>query len=473
MNVLFIRPRCDNIFHVDLPAEVDDERGCFPPLGILYVASFAREFTDANVRVLDMEAENISLEDLYIYINKYKPDVVGIQAITYSLIDTIKTAEKIKEIDRNICVVLGGIHATIYPEETVQIPQVDYVIAGEGEKPFAELIQNLDNREKLKKIRGLIFKDGGVIINNGKSETIFDLDKLPFPARDLILTEKYYSVLAKRSPLTTMITSKGCPNQCTFCDRPMMENRFRRRSAKNVVDEIEACTKLGIFEFSFYDDTFTINKKRALDICDEIIKRKLNIGWDARARVNTVDKELLLKLKQAGCERLYYGVESGDQDILKKVKKNINIEQIIKAFKLTKQAGIETLAYFMIGLPSETKEQILKTINFAKKCDADYAVFSLFTPLPATEIYDIYLKTGFYKEDYWRNFAKNPTTDFKPRVNEDNISKEELFSLLTYAYKNYYFRPKYVLKRLLKIRTIEQLKVQFKSAISLFHVKST
>jgi radical SAM superfamily enzyme YgiQ (UPF0313 family) len=456
------------MLYADLPPEVDQERGCYPPLGMLYVAGYARAHTSANIRILDMEADNIGLSDLDEVISKERPDVVGIQSITYTYIDTIQTARKIKEIDSAIQVVIGGVHATMYPLETVNNDCVDFVVNGEGELVFAGLINNINNREKLKHIKGLAFKDHGKIVDNGRSEVIRDLDALPFPARDLTPINKYFSVLAKRSPLTTMVSSKGCPNQCSFCDRPQLENRFRPRSPKSVVDEMEECIDMGISEFSLYDDTFTINKKRAIDICDEIIKRKLDIGWDARARVNTVDEELLKRMKKAGCDRLYIGVESGVPEILKIIKKNITLDQVKKAFKLTKKIKIESLAYIMIGLPTETREQILETIEFTKRLDADYVSFSIFTPMPCTEAYDNCLKRGIFKEDYWNKFAENPSTDFKPRLYEENMTEEELNELLKYAYRSYYLNPKFLMKRILNIRTLEQLKTQFRAGLSMF-----
>lgn len=467
MKILLIKPPSKNMLYVDQIEEVETERGFFPPLGLMYVASYLRENSDVDIKMIDMEVDRIDPDDLPVHINNFKPDIVGIQAITYTLIDTIKTAKKIKEIDNNIKIVVGGIHATIYPEETINIPYVDYVVNGEGEKTFTELIKNIGHLEKLKKIKGLAFKHQGKIINTGRSEIIQNLDELPFPARDLLPYKKYSSVLAKRAPLTTMITSKGCPNQCVFCDRPQIENKLRPRSPKNVVDEMETCTQMGIYEFSLYDDTFTINKKRAHEICNEIIKRKLKIGWDARARVNTVDRDLLKKMKKAGCERIYYGVESGDQNILNIIKKNITLDQVRTAFKLTKEQGIQTLAYFMIGLPTETKEQILKSIKFAKELGTDYAIFSIFTPMPSTEAYYIYLKKGIFN-DYWREFAKNPAKSFQPKVLEENLTKKELDVLLKYAYKSYYINPKYIINRILSIRSIDQLKAQTKAGFNLF-----
>ena len=193
---------------------------------------------------------------------------------------------------------------------------------------------------RLKKVRGLVFKDGGEVINTGAPPLVDDLDSLPFPARDLTPYMKYYSLIAKTQPVTTMITSRGCPYRCLFCDRPHLGKRFRPRTAMNVVDEMEQCVGMGIREFLIYDDTFTVNRKRVLDICSEIKRRGLGIGWDVRARVDTITPDMLAAMKDAGCDRIHYGVESGSPEIIETLRKGITIEQVRRVFRQTKDAGI-------------------------------------------------------------------------------------------------------------------------------------
>ena len=240
----------------------------------------------------------------------------------------------------------------------------------------------------------------------------------------------------------------------------------------NVVNEMEECVKLGINEFLIYDDTFTIDRQRVIDVCNEIKRRKLNIGWDIRARVNNIDRELLRKLKEANCERVHYGVESGNPEILKILNKGITIDRVRTTFKQTKEAGISVLAYFMIGCPKETRKEILETIAFAKELKPDFVHITIFTPFPATEIYKMGLKDGIIKEDFWREFAKNPVPGFQPKCWEENFTREELQELIVYAYKSFYTRPSYILRRLTHVRSIGEFKRMARAGLKVFGMQS-
>ena len=470
MKVLLIYPPAEHMITTNVPSFVDEETGFYPPLGLMYVAAYAERNTEHKIEILDTQVERMDYAMIEREIGRRKPDIVGIQVMTFTLIDVILTAKIIKRVNEEIKIVLGGPHVNIYPDETISIPEIDYLVLGEGEVPFTELIQNLENTQKLKKIKGLIFKEGEKIINTGSRVLMDDLDTIPFPARQLTPYKKYYSLLAKRSPVTTMMTSRGCPYKCLFCDRPHLGKKFRARSAGNVVDEMEECVDMGIKEFFLYDDTFSINKQRVLDICNEILNRDLDIGWDIRTRVDNVNKELLEKLKEAGCERIHYGVESGNPEILKVLRKEITIEQARKAFKMTKEVGITTLAYFMIGSPRETKSQILETIEFAKKLNPDFVHFSITTPFPATPLYYMGLEEGQLKNDCWKEFAKDPTKDFVPELWEENLSREELIELLKYAYKSFYTRPRYIIKEMLEVRSLEEFKRKAKAGLKVFRI---
>lgn len=468
MRVLLIYPPTKNIITANVPTFEEGEDGFYPPLGIMIVAAYAEQNTEHKIEILDTQVEKMGYKDIEKEIKRRRPDVVGITATTFTVIDVIMTAKVVKSIDETINVVLGGPHVNIYPDATINIPEVDYLVLGEGEITFTELIQNIENMDKLKQIKGLVFKEGDKVVNTGQKTLIDDLDTIPFPARHLTPYKKYYSVIAKRVPITTMITSRGCPYKCLFCDRPHLGKKFRARSASNVVDEMEECVNRGIKEILIYDDTFTINRKRVINICDEILKRGLDIGWDIRARVDNVDEEMLKKLKEAGCERIHYGVESANPEILKVLRKGITVEQVIKAFKLTKKVGIPTLAYFMIGSPRETRTQALETIEFAKKLNPDFVHFSVTTPFPATPLYYMGLEEGVLKKDYWRDFAKNPTNGFVPELWEENLSREEWIALLKYAYKSFYTRPAYIIKSLMKLRSFDELNRKAKEGLKVF-----
>lgn len=473
MKVLLIYPPETHMIKTNVPTFVEQEKGFYPPLGLLYVAAYAKEHTDHQIGVLDTHLEQMDFKGLEEEVKKRKPDVVGIQTMTFTLIDVIETARAVKRAGKDIHINLGGPHVNIYPEESIQIPEVDSLTLGEGEVVFTDLISALAAGDDLGKISGLVFKKDGEIVDTGTRDFIEDLDALPFPARELTLYQKYYSILAKRSPITTMISSRGCPYRCLFCDRPHLGKKFRSRSAKNVVDEMEECVKIGISELFFYDDTFTFDRQRTLDICEEILKRGLEIGWDVRTRIDRVDEKMLEMLKKAGCERIHYGVEAGTSEILKVLRKDIKLDRAIEIFKKTRQIGITTLAYFMIGSPTETREQILETFEFAKRLNPDYLHLSVTTPFPATALYRLGLEQGVLKEDYWKKFAVDPRPDFVPELWEEKLNRDELIELLDRGYRDFYLRPSYIIKGLTQVRSVEEFKKKTLAGIKLLVSKSS
>ncbi len=457
MKILLINPPAENELKGNNPPIVDEERGYNPPLGLLYLAAQLERAGGHEVAVLDAQVEELSYPQFREAIVRHGPDVVGITAMTFTLIDVLQTARLVKELDPAIPVVLGGPHVHLYPNETIARPEVDYLVLGEGEAIFQQLVDNLHRPEELEHVRGLVFRRNGQVVNTGPPDLRDDLDAIPFPARHMTPYHKYSSLMAKRSPITTMFTSRGCPYQCIFCDRPHLGKRFRARSATNVVDEMEACLELGIHEFLIYDDTFTIQRQRVLDICREIRRRKLDVGWDVRARVNTVDAELLRHMAAAGCERIHYGVEAGTDRMMKVLRKGIPVEQARRAFRDTKAAGIGTLAYFIIGSPTETREDIAATMRLARELRPDYVHITIMTPFPGTQLYFRGLEQGLIERDVWREFAADPRPDFQPPYWEEIFTREELLEMIDEAYRRFYLRPGYVLKRLARVRSAGEL----------------
>ena len=450
MKVLLINPPSEHMITTNIPSVVDEERGYNPPLGLLYVAGYAKTKTTHDIHVLDCQVEEVSQEEVEDRIRAIAPDVVGIQALTFTIIDARMVAQAAKKANPKCWVVMGGPHVHIFARETLAMPEVDFAIKGEGELAFTQLLSALTGELSLDKVFGLAYRDPstGLIKDNPPAPPVEDLDSLPYPARELTPVNRYYSILAKHNPITTMFTSRGCPYRCLFCDRPTMGRRFRSHSADCVVNEMEACIKLGIKEFFIYDDTFNVNRKRVFDICAEIKRRKLNIAFDIRARADRMDEEMLKELASAGCDRIHYGVESGNEEVLATLLKDLDLNHVRKMFKATRLHGMKTLAYFMIGNPGETREMALHTIEFAKELDPDFVHFSVLTPFPATAIYYKALEEGRFDHDYWAEFAKNPTADFKPKLWEEFMNRDELIDLLKYAYKSFYLRPKMVMKNI-------------------------
>jgi radical SAM superfamily enzyme YgiQ (UPF0313 family) len=471
MNILLINPPRENEIIGNNPPIIEEERGFNPPLGLLYLAGYLEKHTHQNITIIDAQVERLDYPALLSRISTGKPDIVGITAMTMTLIDVMKTAGLVKSIDKGIKVVLGGPHVHLFPDETIQLENVDYLVLGEGEEAFTDLIDNIGNTSRLREIPGLVFQENGHMVHTGIRPSIRDLDSLPFPARHLVPYKQYTSLLSKGDIATTVFTSRGCPYKCSFCDRPHLGKVFRARSARNVVDEIEECTKMGIREFLFYDDTFTVNKKRVIDICNEIVRRGLDIGWDIRARVDTINEELLAHLKEAGCQGIHYGVEAGTAKILQILNKGITIRNVKKVFDLTRHYKIPILAYFMIGNPAETRDDILTTFRVMKELNPDFVHMTILTPFPGTKIYLDGLKSGRIKKDYWKEFALNPTPDFTPPHWDEYFSREELSELLVQGYKSFYIRPSYILKRIVSVRSLPELKKKAFAGLKVFSMK--
>ncbi len=461
MKTVLISPPTKHMLKTTLPKYIEEERGAYPPLGLMYLASYLKERGE-DITVLD--GQFLDYSQIESALRRIKPDIVGIQALSFTLIDALYVARIVRKIDKRIIIVFGGRHPTLFPQETVNLPEVDIVVQGEGEIPFHGLVKNIHNKDALKKVKGLVFMDGKQIINTGFA-TIPELDTLPFPDIDSLLLKKYKCLISKKGGFMTMITSRGCPFNCTFCDEK--HSVFRSRSAKNVVDEIETYVASGIKNIFFYDATFSINKTRAIAICDEIITRNIKVNIELRTRVDLVDDDILKKLKQAGCIRIQYGIESGSDHILKNLNKHTTVEKITAVVQKTEKYGFEILADFMIGCPGEKKEDIERTIAFACALPIDYAHFTILTPYPATELYHEGLKRGIIKTDYWRRFAEHPQEDFEPKIWEEHFKREELTELLNTAYKRFYTRPTYIAKQFLKMRSFHELKKKTKAGLIL------
>lgn len=466
MRIVLISPPHKNIVSTTIPEKINQERGVQPPLGLLYLASYLKEYSEHAVTIIDCDAEGLDYPDLKQRISQHQPDIVGIQVLTFTLLDALKTAALVKNVLEGIPVVFGGPHVTIYPQESLEYQDVDYIVRGEGEASFKRMLDVINSEEMLLSINGIGFKKNGETVITKEPIFIDNLDSLPFPDRTLLPYQKYYSLLSKNFPITTMMTSRGCPYHCIFCER--MGKKFRAISAAKVIAEIEHCLKLGIKEIFFHDDTFTIDKKRVFEICSLISEKNLRFDWSARARVDTASYDLLSAMKRAGCGRISFGVESGNPRILQNLKKGITLEQAVSAFRDAKKLKIKTLADFMIGSPGETRQDIMETFDFVKKLNPDYVQFSVTTPYPGTELYKESLARRIIKSDVWEDFAKHPRVGFIPPLWTENLSRSDLIDLLSEAYKKFYLSPKFFIKEALNIKSLKELFIKAKAGLKLF-----
>lgn len=470
MKILLIAPNHNRIVLPDYMKAIQGGVGHLPPLGLLSIAGYIKAHSNYEVSVLDALLDNLSLKELEDEIRNSKPDVVGIHAISYSLPDVLDTSRIARSINPEVKIVVGGPHTSIFPEETRAFLEFDYVVTGEGEVPFFSLLKYLKTGDRL------LLPIEGVMGREQELDRIVepyihrDLNSLPYPARELTPWKRYSSVVSKQSCSTTIMGSRGCPYHCTFCYTAGGKS-YRPRSVPHLMGEIRECIALGIREFFFFDETFTIDRQRVIDFCRNITEENLDIFWDVRCRADLIDPEMLGWMKKAGCQRIQFGIESGSNRVLQRLQKGFTPQQAEQALRWTKEAGISTYADFMIGNPGETLDEIEETFRFAARLNPDFVHYSITMPLPKTKLYEEALEKGILKKDYWREFAKNPTVDFKIPYWEENFTAEELEKLLRKAYHSFYLRPGYVFKSLGMLSSPDELKRKVLAGLNLFKLK--
>lgn len=428
----------------------------YPPLGLAYIAAVAEK--QAEVKVIDCEAMNYSFEDLKSLIKKYNPQIIGLPTYFNTLERCYHVADIAKEISKNIKVVLGGAQATLEPSKTISHKSVDFGVYGEGELTFRELLLSIKEKKSFSKIKGLVWKKKKKIIINSPRKIIENLDELPMPARHLFPMDKYHSSANLRGKKTlNIMTSRGCPYRCAYCAGSLIFGRnFRFYSTNRVIKEIkELKERYHADDIQFFDETFTANRPRVIDLCNKLIKSKMNLEWSCFTRVNLVDKKLLIKMKKAGCYQIFYGLESGVQRLLDIINKDITLEQSRKAMKMTRDAGIETWVSFMINLPSETLEESKQTIKFAIEVDPNFVQFPITTPYPGTKLWDLAKEYGKIL-----NTKSNNYTNWDEVVFVSNgRDVDEIKDTVKMAYRKFYLRPSYILRRLKSIFKLPPSKI--------------
>lgn len=468
--LLIYPPNINQIANINIPV-FDKTIVYYPPLGLLYIATYLKSFNNYEVEILDSNIKRLSFREIRTEIEKSRPDIIGISAITHFWIDVLEIAKISKELFPNIKVIVGGPHAIIFPVTTVKNKFIDYAFRGEGEIGFKKLVdaifENLPE-EEISRIPGVASK---LHVAQKKSDedielqVIENLNAIPFPDRNLLDISKYSSILDKKGTFTTLMTSRGCPFTCIFCNR--LGKKFRAVSAENVIKEMKECLALGIRKLFIHDDTFTVDKNRVKQICQSIIEEGLKIEWEARSRVDCIDYELLKLMKQAGLSRMGFGGESGNVEVLANLRKGIKLKQVKEAFKWCKELKITTLADFMIGSPGENLKEIDDTLRFIKQIKPDYIQFCITCPYPATPLYKKLLEEGKIANDVWLEFAQNPTVNFTPPIASEYFNRQELETLVTQAYRKVYFSLPLIIRDIKKIKSPEMFFARVKSAISL------
>ncbi|MFC1511328.1 B12-binding domain-containing radical SAM protein [Candidatus Margulisiibacteriota bacterium] len=437
------------------------ERTIWPQTSLAYLAAMLRD--KYSVGIIDCIAEEMAWPKFKSYIEKQKPKYVIINVITSVVSNDLYTAYLGKFLGATTIAI--GPHVTSLPIETLEkFPVLDYAILGEAELTIKELIDICEDNGSLDKVKGIAFRKKGEIKINEKRPLIENLDDLPIPLHELLPIKKHKLPFIGKN-YTFVLSSRGCPYSCTFCRQPIMwERRVRSRSAENIMIELRKIKELGIKNFIFHSDTFTINKRLVMELCQKMIEEDLNLSWCCNSRVDTIDEEMLALMKRAGCWMIAFGIETASQEILNNVKKEATVEQAIKAVKVTKEAGIAVWAYFVFGLPGESKETITKSIKLAKKLPVDIANFAIGAPYPGTEFYQQAKNNSWLISDNWEDFDQN----YSAIVSYEKFSAKEIKNSIKKAYREWYLRPMTIIRLLTQKNILQYLGVLAK--VGVYHL---
>lgn len=413
-----------------------------PPLGLTYVAA-ALEQADFQVELIDNYMLKKPLDYIKSEAKRLKPDIVGITCGSVTYQPCIETAKAIKEVLPSCEIVVGGWHPSYLPETMLEHPEIDYVVMGEGERAIVELANSITKGDtaSISKIAGVAYRDNGKIVRN-EPVLIKDLDTVPFPARHLLPLDLYLRKMEflEANPVDTMNVIRGCPYNCAFCDtKGIWGSRCRSFSPSRIVEEIEhLVNKHGTRGLYFIGDNFTINKKRTIELCNQLKSSGLDVEWICDTRADLVSRDLLKEMRSAGCRTIWFGVESGSPRILKKLNKNVSIEQTVKAFRLCREEDINISCSLMMGIPGETLSDIKATFNLAKKLNPDWIHFNIFVAYPGSSLYDEVIENKLY--DKLENFVAY--------VKTDQFNYDTLLKLQRQYLKEFHRSPRSILRKI-------------------------
>lgn len=438
-----------NIPYLSIYGKINVGHNSSYPLGLGYISSIVKR-QGHKVLLLDPEAAGMTQDQALIRIKGFSPNLIGLSCVTANFSTACEWAKRIKD-EIKCTLMIGGVHVTALPEKSLKdCPEIDFVVQGEGEYVVTDICDNIERGNfDLANIPSLCYRLNGNIINNPRAEVIRDLDKLPYPDRESVDLNWYrLQPQFERGKLhATVLSSRGCPSSCTFCGNIVTGRKFRPRSVTSFVDELEYLLKnCGIRHFHIIDDNFAVDKKRVVGICEEIIARKLKITWFIFGRIDHLNDEKLLRImKKAGCVYILFGIESGNQEILNKIKKYLTLEEIKKTCYLCRKVGIRYFNSFIIGSQGDTKKTVQETLKFAIELKSVMAGFSIMVPFPGSPVFNEYYRDKIKNITDWSKWC--PVGDDLPfDYLHTELTRQELLTLAANAYYKYYLRPAQLLR---------------------------
>lgn len=447
MKFSFINPSPN----VELPAsEKRKAIGSWPPLGTLYIATFLKN-EGVEVSVLDQAAQGFSVKDTVDWVRREDPDILGFSTLSSSGRTAAIIAREVKKENPNVTTVFGNYHATFNPEKILKTyPFVDIAVRGEGEHTSLELVKCLKKKGNLKKVLGITFRRKKQIVSTPDRPLIKKIDSLPFPDRELLDVEYHSTIVgANIAPkkFTSIISSRGCVYRCRFCGcRKFAKNIWRPRSVENIFEELRLLVSDGYRQFLFVDDNFALNQKRAIKLCREIRREKMDIEWICDSRVDHCSYDMLRETVRAGCIMVYFGIESANQRVLDYYNKQATPKQAEVAVKNARKAGVDVVVgSFIVGAPNETRQEIQNTLKFAQRLDLDVPQFNILGAFPGTDLWDELTMKGVINADqYWE------TGLCVAEVSPDTVPHEEIQQMIHKYFYDFLLRPSYIAAQVMR-----------------------
>ncbi len=431
-----------------------------PPITLAYLAA-ALERAGIPVEIYDDSLASGNEAELETCLKRVQPDVVGLSLVTATMAGAPRVIASVRKHLPKAKIVAGNIHAEVFKDSLLRQGLIDIIVMGEGELSFPELVEALDKgTPSLDTIAGLAFLSEGAVVTTPPRSRVGNLDDLAFPAWHLFPMHRYkiLSFARVQDPGILVLGSRGCPYNCSYCSLRVMGNVRRKRSAANIADECEqGYERFGFKQPSFVDAIFPFGKKEGLDYAAELIRRGLHKKqvWITETRTDLIDLELVQALRESGLRRLMFGFEAGDEVELETMRKGASLDQAVKAVEICKKAGVETVGFFMLGVPGATRASMERNIKFARTLDVDFAKYTVFAPYPGTPLYDQLLAEGkILAPEDWKRYTTYPTKDLPPVYIPDGFTSAEIIALQAKAHLSFYLRPKMIARQLFQLRTL-------------------